>query len=202
MPAAGHGWVGVWRSTGPDVEECEIVDAGVAGHWSHLLGETRKASDRPSDYAIRPLRPAPDLARQRMWPDVRVPATVADEIARHGMQEVSGSSPLSSTPGERPFSRSRERAVFVPRGTLRGKIVAAPSGLPHRQGLRVGCEVILRPVSAREPVGYPLRSVTQKSVRSRGHDSQMMAAKHVPANTMRCGAARCASSFSPETQFS
>ena len=27
-----------------------------------------------------------------------------------GMQEVSGSSPLSSTPGQRPFSRSRERA--------------------------------------------------------------------------------------------
>jgi hypothetical protein len=49
----------------------------------------------------------------------------------HGMQEVSGSSPLSSTPGQRPFSRSRERAFFVLRGTLRGKIVAAPCGLDY-----------------------------------------------------------------------
>lgn len=41
---------------------------------------------------------------------------------------VSGSSPVSSTPGQRPFSRSRERAFFVLRGTLRGKIVSAPFG--------------------------------------------------------------------------
>jgi hypothetical protein len=33
----------------------------------------RKASDKPSDYAPRLLRSAPDPARQRMWPDVRVP---------------------------------------------------------------------------------------------------------------------------------
>ena len=36
-------------------------------------GEARKASDKPSDYAPRPLRPAPDPARHRMWPDLRVP---------------------------------------------------------------------------------------------------------------------------------
>jgi hypothetical protein len=48
--------------------------------------------------------------------------------ALHGMQEVSGSSPLSSTPGQRPFSRSRERAFFILRGTLRGKIVSAACG--------------------------------------------------------------------------
>jgi hypothetical protein len=40
---------------------------------SHLLGETRKASYKPSDYAPRLLRLAPDPARHRMWPDVRVP---------------------------------------------------------------------------------------------------------------------------------
>ena len=46
-----------------------------------------------------PLRSVPDPARQRMWPDVgyRTCCYLADEIARHGMQEVSGSSPLSST---------------------------------------------------------------------------------------------------------
>ena len=44
----------------------------------------------------------------------------------HGMQEVSGSSPLSSTSGQRPFSRSRRRAFLAPRGSLRGNIVTAP----------------------------------------------------------------------------
>jgi hypothetical protein len=33
----------------------------------------------------------------------------------------------------------RERAFFVLRGKLRGKIVAEPCGLPRWQGLRVGC---------------------------------------------------------------
>jgi hypothetical protein len=57
--------------------------------------------------------------------------SAVDVLVVHGMQEVSGSSPLSST-GQRPFSRSRERAFLVLRGTLRGKIVAAPTGLDHR----------------------------------------------------------------------
>jgi AbiV family abortive infection protein len=40
--------------------------------------------------------------------------------------------------------------------------------------------VILRPIFAREPLGYPLRCVTHRSVRSRGNDWQMMAAKRLP----------------------
>jgi hypothetical protein len=58
--------------------------------------------------------------------------TRVDVLPPDGMQEVSGSSPLSSTPGQRPFSRSRERAFLVLRGSLRGEIVAALRGLPHR----------------------------------------------------------------------
>ena len=41
-------------------------------------------------------------------------------------------------------------------------------------------EVIRRPISARGPIGYPLRSVTQLSVRARGNDRPMMAAKRLP----------------------
>ena len=94
------------------------------------------------------------------------------------MQEVSGSSPLSSTPGQRPFSRSRERAFLVPRGSLRGKIVAAPCGLPHRLGLRVSY--------AKSSCGrYPLARLAAAryaqlrttSARSHGNDWKMMAAK-------------------------
>ena len=57
----------------PAPEEGEVVDADAAGHGSHLLGEARQASDKPSDYAPKPLRPAPDPARHCIWPDVRVP---------------------------------------------------------------------------------------------------------------------------------
>jgi hypothetical protein len=50
---------------------------------------------------------------------------------------------------------------------------AAPSGGSAGSTARV----ILRPISAREIVGCPLRSVTRTSARSRGNDWQMMAAK-------------------------
>ena len=55
---------------------------------------------KASDYTPRPRQPVRAPARHGMWPDVRVPdvlLTVTDEIGRHGMQEVSGSSLLSST---------------------------------------------------------------------------------------------------------
>ena len=41
-------------------------DGAAIAFESHLLGEARKASDKPSDYASRPLQPAPDPARHRM----------------------------------------------------------------------------------------------------------------------------------------
>jgi hypothetical protein len=50
-------------------------------------------------------------------------------------------------------------------GHFEGKITVAPCGLPRQQDLLVGCAVIPRPVSARERVSYPLRSVTHTSVR-------------------------------------
>ena len=70
------------------------------------------------------------------------------DVLTPGMQEVSGSSPLSSTPDQRPFSRSRGRAFLVLRGTLRDKIVAPRCGVPHR-GLPVGIGKLLVPLIVR-----------------------------------------------------
>jgi hypothetical protein len=99
----------------------------------------RKASDKPSDYAPRLLRSAPDPARQRMWPDVRVPDFLGPGQTKSVGMACKRSAVRARLAPPRSEALSPVAGEGLPRlrGTLRGKIVAAPSGLPHRWGLRV-----------------------------------------------------------------
>ena len=127
------------RSAGPLIRESVKSSLALAGgHGSHLLGEVRKASHRLSDYAPKPLRPAPDPARHHMWPDVRVPDVLLPW--RTGLTAC-----VAYKCEARPYSMARWAAgvtsrvlgvpglgEFVPVASVVAKVMrdASPGGLP------------------------------------------------------------------------